>query len=628
MALALAAAGWGFAAQGPRWSNSAQVPVPYMVAPAGSDDVAEAVLLVERAFGRWQDVSCAYLTFERQPWSGAEEVANDGVNRVFWVEDEQAWRDFLGQADTLALTFTFSSVDEPEILDADMILNGADWRWTSDAGDVDRSPPGPIDVETVVLHEVGHFFGLAHSDDPSAAMFRSNNKDTQREPAADDIQGVCALYPNGEPVPGADPGDGPVGAPCTTGQDCASELCVDDITLGRTYCSQGCLPAQTNSCPVGFSCEPAGDGNSFCLAPLPVDELCDQCSNGGQCSSGLCISVAGVNELQPFCSQACDPGQAVGCPEDFRCELIQQAGTSLGACVPNTGICDPRGKGGQDELCYANGRCKAGHRCIPYSGSVDRSFCYAECDWDQRGGSCGRPRTVCSPVQGLMTTAACFTFAEVGQPCIPEVCEPDAAFCAFDEQLGIESALCYQRCPNGQSDCPANSECQTFPGLPSICVSNAGFKKDGEACASDEECELGQCRPFFGARLCTRDCDPTDPAACPTGLRCYVNDGQAVGLCGPPAISDPPDPPRGVSGVDDAYCACDRTNQCDDACDCDPECDGGSCRCTRVEARWPGWWALCGLTFGLGIVLAARSRVLRSGVRRSRVSPRPSVYGE
>ena len=154
----------------------------FVLSPAGTDDVSDGSDLeaVRRAFQTWQNVACSYLEFSEQAWSGQGTVQNDGINRVFWVENERDWP---GQSGTLALTYTFySAAGEQTITDADMILNGVHWRWTTDENQVGQGTPAQLDVETVVFHEVGHFFGLNHSRDPSAAMFPSNNKLTQRGP--------------------------------------------------------------------------------------------------------------------------------------------------------------------------------------------------------------------------------------------------------------------------------------------------------------------------------------------------------------------------------------------------------------------------------------------------------------
>jgi len=423
-------------------------------------------------------------------------------------------------------------------------------------------------------------------------------------PEIDDIQGICSLYSNGEPVPGTTPGGAAVGSPCQTNQDCASGACLEDFLVQRRYCSRLCVVGQTDACPAALNCEAAGDGNNYCLAPAPVDELCDQCSNGEQCASGLCVTVPTVNNLQPFCSRACDPMQpaTASCPAGYRCEVTNQIGTFVGTCVPNTGICDPVGKGGQNELCFANGDCKPGHRCVEYFAGSGLFFCHADCAASFVGQSCGLPRTSCQPVRDLMNTAACFTFATIGEPCIPEVCD-NRSFCAWDENVGIDSALCYQLCTNGQVDCPANTQCQSFDGLPPLCVPNPGFKQDGDVCQSDEECESRVCRPFGGASLCTRACEPNDANGCTPGLRCVTALGASTGFCGPQVVDNPDEPDRDVRVPADEFCACDRTNSCDEDCDCDPECDDGGCSCRSGPEETNGW-PVAGLGF-LALAMAA-----------------------
>lgn len=56
------------------------------------------------------------------------------------------------------------------VLEARIILNENVW-WTSDA---DKAIPGTrwTDVETVLLHEFGHWLGLDHPPDTSAVMFK------------------------------------------------------------------------------------------------------------------------------------------------------------------------------------------------------------------------------------------------------------------------------------------------------------------------------------------------------------------------------------------------------------------------------------------------------------------------
>lgn len=588
----------GFSAPGHRWPDADRAPVPYMVDPRGSEDAGAepTVAAVRSAFSTWQSVACSHLRFEPQAFVPAEEgnparrnaLGYDGSNRVFWVEDESAWP---GDPATIALTYTFYTTDaRSAILDADIIVNGAHWRFTASEAEAGRGNPPAVDIETVIFHEVGHFFGLEHSQDPEAAMFPSNNKVLQRGPARDDVEGICALYSNGAPLPHAPEmgAGGPVGAPCLAHSNCSSALCVQDPLYPEPYCSRVCAFGAPSTCPAGFECVPSGDNQAFCLKPEPVDELCDQCSLHEHCASGLCVGVPFRNGGAPFCSRPCDPtpGQPAQCPAGFQCEITQQQTTQIAVCVPVSGVCEPRGKGGHLEPCYGNGTCKPGHGCFPYGGS-GLSFCYALCDIRFVGQSCGTQRSVCSPVPGRMSTAACAEVARVGEPCIPEDCDATSLCAHVGDDL--ESAVCYQICPSGQdAECPANYDCMEAGLSTPICFPLQGFLGLGQACRSDAECESRVCRVIGDTRLCTRPCSTSDDD-CGPGLVCLPPLGSSQGLCWPRSRVDgsATDPDRsGSAPVGGAYCACDTTTRCDESCGCDPECQG-LCPCSRTPACDP-----------------------------------------
>jgi MYXO-CTERM domain-containing protein len=259
----------------------------------------------------------------------------------------------------------------------------------------------------------------------------------------------------------------------------------------------------------------------------------------------------------------------------YQCSRVD--GQAGGACAPTTGVCDPPGKGGQGQPCYANGGCKAGFACVEYWPNSGLKFCYFACDAGRfLHQSCSNTlRTSCEFVAGQNELGVCFTVAGVGQPCIPEVCE-DGTTCLYDETQGADSAICYQNCD--ASACPANTQCQNTGSGQPVCVPNAGFKFLSAQCLSDAECKSMMCRTYRDQMLCTQPCSITDPASCPTGLKCLPNAGGTDGLCWPDyAVGPPPSkpPPTG-------FCKCDTTNACESGCDCDPDCKGKSCSCATA----------------------------------------------
>jgi hypothetical protein len=95
---------------------------------------------------------------------------------------------------TLGLTTLTVDADTGEIYDADMEINST--VALSVAGPV---PPGGIDFLSIITHEAGHFFGLAHSGDMQATMFAQYTPGSTygRNLASDDADGICTIYPPG-----------------------------------------------------------------------------------------------------------------------------------------------------------------------------------------------------------------------------------------------------------------------------------------------------------------------------------------------------------------------------------------------------------------------------------------------
>jgi hypothetical protein len=99
--------------------------------------------------------------------------------------------DFSGDEETLAITLTTvatSGSDAGNIIDADILFNPND-SFSTVAGS-----NGEDDLQTVATHEIGHFFGLAHSSIVRAIMFPFAPIDN-RTLSYDDVAGMSTLYP-------------------------------------------------------------------------------------------------------------------------------------------------------------------------------------------------------------------------------------------------------------------------------------------------------------------------------------------------------------------------------------------------------------------------------------------------
>lgn len=226
----------------------------FQIDAQGTPDVPGTAALdaIRRSYQTWGAVSCSDLTFpeEALSTSAADRKVgyfDTGPNHNLVLFRTRACRSVVPAGDAclaqstcsnlydcwdqgdavIASTTTTSNRRTGEIIDSDIEMNdapkstGAAFRFTAvDSGPVCQSSSDTncvdIDVQNTVTHEAGHTLGLDHPPDhPEATMYASGprGETTKRILAADDIQGICAIYPKGAPSvtcsgPAADPGGG------------------------------------------------------------------------------------------------------------------------------------------------------------------------------------------------------------------------------------------------------------------------------------------------------------------------------------------------------------------------------------------------------------------------------------
>lgn len=118
----------------------------------------------------------------------------DGGNKNVWMFRDAAWP-YENAGHTLALSTVTMDLTHGRILDVDVEVNSADYQITTESDAI------AIDFASIATHEAGHFLGLDHSQMRSATMFANytgGNADL-RELDADDIAGICTIYPPDRP---------------------------------------------------------------------------------------------------------------------------------------------------------------------------------------------------------------------------------------------------------------------------------------------------------------------------------------------------------------------------------------------------------------------------------------------
>jgi hypothetical protein len=182
------------------WRNAC---ISYSIVEAASAHLplAQAQPVIDQAFATWNAIKCPVggqtLGIATSPTAlvTCNEVRynENGPNQNAIIFRDDSWP-YTDSNNTLGLTTVTFNADNGEIFDADMEINASGKNLSVG----DPVPARGFDLLSVVTHEVGHFLGLAHSNDPRATMYPSYKPGTTslRSLTSDDIDGVCSIYPS------------------------------------------------------------------------------------------------------------------------------------------------------------------------------------------------------------------------------------------------------------------------------------------------------------------------------------------------------------------------------------------------------------------------------------------------
>lgn len=382
LVILLPSVAWAYEFTGAQWRLSRGQAVEYLVNSSLSQDMTDPQCLaaVQLGYEAWNEITCSYLVWsfagrtENQAWG-----SGDGENVVSWRES--SWDD---SPAALAITSSIFGGLQNALQDTDIKFNGFHHSWADVSAGVGSA--GGTDVASVSAHEVGHALGLGHSNIAGSTMWPSTGPGdpSGRSLGADDIAGVCALYPNGGEVP--EPDMDPMVMPGTAmfGEDCFSERCVESLFClndGRDlYCSKSCTPGDS-SCGEGYYCAYlSGGGGGACVrGDDPRSDAAgfgEVCGQGTQCQDGLlCVSDADA----VYCTGPCASGM---CPTDYFCVELQDGGSICARGEPEMQADLP----GMGEPCTDRGFCASDLFCLNDPSSIDEqtgrpvSYCTRPCE--------------------------------------------------------------------------------------------------------------------------------------------------------------------------------------------------------------------------------------------------------
>ncbi|MCA9530971.1 MAG: matrixin family metalloprotease, partial [Myxococcales bacterium] len=202
--------------------------------------------IVHDSFATWTSVTCdgAPLDFDIQ--ETAEDVLCDqqtfrpsgpNANVIAFVSGDD-WTARQYDRNAFAVTTVHHNASTGQIYDVDMELNEQQGPFEicpSPEGCVPMPPKRtPVDLQNVVTHELGHFFGIAHSVVQGATMFGSaaRGEITKRTLAPDDDDAICSAYPPGSlpetcdftPLGGFAPDCGSSGGGCSVARAAAGPV--------------------------------------------------------------------------------------------------------------------------------------------------------------------------------------------------------------------------------------------------------------------------------------------------------------------------------------------------------------------------------------------------------------------
>jgi len=182
------------------WFDS-ELPLSSVINPTNADiSSTDALATVIQSAKNWENVNTSYFTVNPHQYTGVSPeippaLAFDGQNSMFF---DTPGANFAVGSGVIAFVRSVVDLSDGHTLDADLVFNDHEFFSSISSPGLTPAPAGQtsVDLQAVLTHEYGHYFGLDHTSVAGATMvpFISNNI-SQRTLELDDQAGISTIYP-------------------------------------------------------------------------------------------------------------------------------------------------------------------------------------------------------------------------------------------------------------------------------------------------------------------------------------------------------------------------------------------------------------------------------------------------